>query len=262
MTSRDIVMTIISVVLGGVFSYLISALFYRRQRKESNTIALERTRRAHHEILDILESYIINKEVIRIVQIKHLIESCEREYDSNLQNFVSPMTLLQDVSFRLQKSKHLNVQEKSNYAQIVEGLVNEVKQNEIDSEVFYQRYKIKSIIDDIKKGLKSNNIEKLDESLDEIENIVRGMKFHTSTNPITIPNIKVTILFLIVLAISTQALPHIIGLFEQDDIKAYRYSYAAISGITIGVMISNRLNPVFDSVFKRFIKKKSKKIIE
>ncbi|PPQ49030.1 hypothetical protein C5G87_10585 [Paenibacillus peoriae] len=259
MTSRDIILTAISVVLGGLLSYFVSALFYKRQKKESDTIERERTKRAHHEILDTLESYIINKEPIRVVQIKHLIESCEREYNISFRGFISPTTLLQDVSFRLQRSKHLNVQEKANYAQTVEELINVAREYKLEFEIFYQRYRVTHLISSIKKDLESENTSNLAKHLDEIEAVVQGMNLPSNNTVVKAPNIKLTMVLLIGLFVLTQALPHVFSVFIENEMKAYRYSYALISGATIGLIISNRLNTVFEKIFNAVIKRIEKR---
>lgn len=118
----NVTQIIISIVAGIVIGFI----FYRLQRKDVVSGIVERVKRAKSELLDIIESRIINKEEIGELEIINLIHSSEREYGISLSERTNVVCLLEDVAFRLQRSRHLGVAEKADFSRLIQNLINEI----------------------------------------------------------------------------------------------------------------------------------------
>lgn len=122
----EIAIGAISIIVGIIVAYI----FYRLQKKDVGSAEIERRKRAREELLDVIESNIINKQKPTEDFIQNLIAAFEREYKVNLEEICSPITLLQDVSLRLQRSRHLDISQKGTYAEQIETLIYDLKYKE------------------------------------------------------------------------------------------------------------------------------------
>ncbi|WP_223524952.1 hypothetical protein [Pseudomonas sp. A-B-26] len=116
--------SIASIIIGFVVSYV----FYRLQQRDSVSAASERTKHATAELLDVVESYIINKQHLSRFLIDNLIQASERLHTVLLRPSCTPITLLQDVALRLQRSRHLDIPQKTEYSEKIVDLIAEVKE--------------------------------------------------------------------------------------------------------------------------------------
>ncbi|QJP97034.1 hypothetical protein [Pseudomonas fluorescens] len=115
--------SIASIFIGFGGSYL----FYRLQQNNSVSASSERTKHATVELLDVVESYIINKQDLSRSLIDNLIQASERFHTVLLRPSCTPVTLLQDVALRLQRSRHLNIPQKTEYSTKIDELITKVK---------------------------------------------------------------------------------------------------------------------------------------
>lgn len=118
----EIVLSVISIIVGAIVGYV----FYRLQKRDVTSAQSERIKRAHEELLDVIESYIINKQNISENTIYNLLDASERQYQVDLRAVSTPITLLQDVALRLQKSRHLDVTQKSGYSTEIEKIISSI----------------------------------------------------------------------------------------------------------------------------------------
>lgn len=107
-------------ILNNLFGLLatiaVSFIVYFLQDRKARSADRERIKQTKKEIIDTIEAYIINSQDISesvFLNFKHGIERAneviiEKEWDS--------IALLQDISFRLQSSRHLAVDQKLEYA--------------------------------------------------------------------------------------------------------------------------------------------------
>lgn len=116
-------LSIASILIGVLVAYI----FYRLQRKDSASAASERTKHATADLLDVVESYIINKQELSRKLIDNLIEASERLHGVSLTPACTPITLLQDVALRLQRSRHLDIPQKTDYSVKIDELIVYVK---------------------------------------------------------------------------------------------------------------------------------------
>lgn len=125
-------LSIVSILIG----ILVAYVFYRLQKKDSASASAERKKRATAELLDVVESYIINKQRLSEHVINNLIHASERDHQVALRPDCTSVSLLQDVALRLQRSRHLDIPQKSEYSEKIEQLIQEIssdrKQGHID----------------------------------------------------------------------------------------------------------------------------------
>ncbi|MGO4382141.1 hypothetical protein AB4Z19_28055 [Pseudoduganella sp. RAF19] len=117
-------LSILSIVIGIVVSYV----FYRLQKKDSASASAERKKHAATELLDVIESYIINKQQLSEHVIDNLIHASERGHLVALRPEFTAISLLQDVALRLQRSRHLDIPQKSEYSVKIDHLIREIRE--------------------------------------------------------------------------------------------------------------------------------------
>lgn len=118
-------LSIISILIGVIVAYI----FYRLQKKDSASASAERKKRATAELLDVVESYIINKQRITDQVIVNLINASERDHQVALRPECTPVSLLQDVALRLQRSRHLDIPQKSEYSEKIDDLIKVIRED-------------------------------------------------------------------------------------------------------------------------------------
>ncbi|CUK22719.1 Uncharacterised protein [Achromobacter sp. 2789STDY5608615] len=116
-------LTLVSILIG----VLVAFVFYRLQKKDSVSAAHERKKHATNELLDVVESYIINKQKLSEHVVDNLIFASERDHVVSLRGGCTPVSLLQDVALRLQRSRHLDIPQKSEYSLKIEELIQEIR---------------------------------------------------------------------------------------------------------------------------------------
>jgi hypothetical protein len=117
-------LTLLSIVIGA----LVAFVFYRLQEKDFASASQERKKRAKSELLDMVESYIINKQELSEHAVENLIVASERDHVVSLRGRCSSVSLLQDVALRLQRSRHLDIAQKSEYSSKIEELIREIQE--------------------------------------------------------------------------------------------------------------------------------------
>lgn len=118
-------LSILSIVIGVVVAYI----FYRLQKKDAASASAERKKHATTELLDVVESYIINKQRLSEQVIENLIHASERDHSVALRPLCTAVSLLQDVALRLQRSRHLDIPQKSEYSEKIEQLIREIREH-------------------------------------------------------------------------------------------------------------------------------------
>ncbi|MDM5076584.1 hypothetical protein OB931_09375 [Aeromonas media] len=118
-------LSILSILIGIVVAYI----FYRLQKKDTASASAERKKHATYELLDVVESYIINKQRLSEHVIENLIYASERDHSVALRPTCTAISLLQDVALRLQRSRHLDIPQKSEYSEKIEELIRETREH-------------------------------------------------------------------------------------------------------------------------------------
>jgi hypothetical protein len=118
-------LSLLSIVIGVAVAYI----FYRLQKRDSASAAIERKKHATIELLDVVESYVINKQPLSQHVIENLVLASERDHIVELRPSCNPISLLQDVALRLQRSRHLDIPQKTEYSLKIEELISLVRLN-------------------------------------------------------------------------------------------------------------------------------------
>ena len=116
-------LTLVSILIG----VLVAFFFYRLQKKDSVSASVERKKHASRELLDVVESYVINKQDLSEQVVENLIAASERDYQVLLREACTPISLLQDVALRLQRSRHLDIPQKSEYSLKIDTLIKQIR---------------------------------------------------------------------------------------------------------------------------------------
>jgi uncharacterized membrane-anchored protein YhcB (DUF1043 family) len=116
-------LSLVSILIGIVVAYV----FYRLQKKDTTSAANERKKHATNELLDVVESYIINKQALSEDVIENLVQASERDHAVQLRPLCTATSLLQDVALRLQRSRHLDIPQKSEYSLKIEELIRDIR---------------------------------------------------------------------------------------------------------------------------------------
>lgn len=118
-------LSLLSIIIGVLVAYI----FFRLQRKDSSSASAERKKHATVELLDVVESYIINKQGLSEHVINNLIFASERDHVVALRPACTAISLLQDVALRLQRSRHLDIAQKSEYSVKIEDLIKVIRES-------------------------------------------------------------------------------------------------------------------------------------
>lgn len=147
----------------------LAIFLYFLQNKRANSAYLEQIKQAKKEIIDTLENYIINDVSVSSKMIENLRAGTERSYNIKLDSEWDSISLLQDINFRLQTSRHLAISKKQKYSETLDGIIDSFKneyknQNEnkslssIDSLVNFQQI-INSLSEEQKNEAKKEIID-------------------------------------------------------------------------------------------------------
>ena len=116
-------------ILGVCLTLALTIAIYMLQERRAISARDEREKRAHGDLLDIIENHIINKQEISEEYIYDLFGSLDREYGTTLRNTYTPIMLLQDMALRIEKSKHLDIQQKEAYIDQLEEKIVLIKES-------------------------------------------------------------------------------------------------------------------------------------
>jgi hypothetical protein len=158
----EIVLSIASIIVGAVVAYF----FYKLQKKDLTSAENERIKRARDELLDVIEGNIINKQSLTGDLINNILCAVEREYQVSLVEILNPINLLQDVSLRLQKSRHLGISQKTTYTEEIEKLIYDFKYKKDD------HTGLLNLINDLETAINNNQLEATNDIFKNIKPLI------------------------------------------------------------------------------------------
>ena len=110
----------------------------------------------------LIESYIINGNILSYAVIQDRIKAMERKEGIRLFDELSPKELLQDVALRLDSTQYVSLEKKNNYSALIGSMINNIKTNiSIDQE-------IKNNFDNLKQYITNNDSEQALSLADQI----------------------------------------------------------------------------------------------
>jgi hypothetical protein len=161
-------LSILSIVIGIAVAYI----FYRLQKKDAISASAERKKHATFELLDVVESYIINKQRLSEHVIENLIHASERDHSVALRPACTAISLLQDVALRLQRSRHLDIPQKSEYSEKIEELIREIREHREPTRLIDFYSESDEIISNLETMLIPERRDEARKILDSLANIV------------------------------------------------------------------------------------------
>lgn len=155
----------------------------------------ERLNLAKNSLLDILEARIINKQDISVDKINNLIKAIEREHSVGLSEVVSPLSLLQDIELRFEKSHHLDPTQKEQYCQRIQNQMQEIRAVE-ETSVVPRRYS--DIVDALAAEINSKNTDKALENLELLKEKIKEREEYSYRKSESIISIPIALIALII----------------------------------------------------------------
>jgi hypothetical protein len=132
----------------------------------------ERLRKAKEMLSDLLEGMLVSQEEIQVSKMSSLVRAVEREIDVRVQGVYGLQCLLEDVMLRFQRSRHLDAQQKNEYASRIHALQVEIDAPDEErgerEQRLIQRPSIK-IIEEIKEAQVTGDQEQFDLALAKLE---------------------------------------------------------------------------------------------
>ncbi|MCO8066632.1 hypothetical protein NI459_03100 [Acinetobacter schindleri] len=153
-----------------IIGIIVTAIFYFLQARKATSVYSERVKQSKKEIIDTIENYIINNKDISETTFINLKNGLERAYEVTIEKEWTYQALMQDISFRLQTSRHLATDQKLEYAKKLDSLIqnwsssNKLSNsigNSSENQIVKNIIELSRISDEDKKNELHNNISKL-----------------------------------------------------------------------------------------------------
>ncbi|WOE42392.1 hypothetical protein [Acinetobacter chinensis] len=174
-----------------ILGLAVTIVIYVLQTRKANSALIEREKQVKKEIIDTIENYIINDKDVDEASFLNLKSGIERTNNLILDKDWNWMSLLQDISSRLQTSRHLATDQKLEYAKKLDTLIESWKtQQELNKSI--QSDDEDKIINDILDKLKEQNSDSKNEVIKSIYKLVDLKKLDSINKQIDIEK-KVTV---------------------------------------------------------------------
>lgn len=150
------------VSLWGTNKYLKEYLAAVREEKHNQT---------KQELLNVLERHIVNNKEINGKKIENLISAVNRKYSTPLPESASTVSILQDLELRIEESRHLDVDQKEQYTQQIEGTIQDIRESREEKKRQKRISKENSdIIKDLEENVEEENLEEASDNLRKLKN--------------------------------------------------------------------------------------------
>lgn len=143
-------------IFSWIFGIALAILLYYLQNKRANSAHLEQIKQAKKEIIDNLEGYIINELDVTQSLIENFKAGTERNYQIVLDRNWTSIEILQDISFRLQTSRHLSVIQKMKYSKTLDELIASLKSDRRIEDFSEKFTKMNDAIESLTSKIKEN----------------------------------------------------------------------------------------------------------
>ncbi|MCF0262979.1 hypothetical protein KW868_00625 [Acinetobacter guillouiae] len=115
---------ILNNLFGLVATIAVSFIVYVLQDRKARSADRERIKQTKKEIIDTIEAYIINNQDISESVFLNFKNGIERANEIIIEKEWDSIALLQDISYRLQSSRHLAVDQKLEYANKLDIMIH------------------------------------------------------------------------------------------------------------------------------------------
>lgn len=179
--AKDIVMLVISIGFGIAGNYL----FYWRQKKDLNALQVERVQRARVELVDTLESMVINKQGLSPEVIHTLGAAVARKHMVSFGTELNvTIQVLQDVTLRLQESKHLDINQKSQYIDLLLRAIQSMSSSQPEKRSPVEG-ELAGLLDSLDQYLNAGDTEKAAALLAQAKDSVQSCRAGDPTQPLS-----------------------------------------------------------------------------
>lgn len=167
---------IVSLIIGAIFFVLGPLGLWFSGKK----VKREKINKAKSELLDLIESMLVNNEKITISKLITLFRAVERQNGNNLGLDSDLNNILEDLTLRFAKSKHLSSEQKDSYIEKIDALINSIKSEESrnlkDNNQREIPKSLKSIITELKLETESANgdSKKMIDKIQQLEDKLKG----------------------------------------------------------------------------------------
>ncbi len=214
--------SILITLAAGFLFYKLSDIAIKRYMVSADR---ERLKNAKNILLDILEARIINKQDISTDKINNLTKAIEREHSVGLSDVVSPLTLLQDIELRFEKSHHLDPTQKEQYCERIQNQMQEIRANE-NTLTLPRKYS--DIVDTLTEEIKSKNTDKALDNLELLKKKISEREYgYRESEPMS--SIRYVLILIMMVLVS-------VNLFFK--INLFYYSIVVFVSIIIAAVIA------------------------
>jgi hypothetical protein len=160
---------LVSIVTGVVFFILGPLGLWFSNKK----IRREKTIKAQDQLLDLVESMLVNKESINTSKLSSIFYAIGRRNNVNLEFETDLNNILEDLTLRFASSKHLSATQKDEYIDKIQLIITEIHKEEGSENISTEPKTIpktyKRIIEEIESKISENNIDSAKSSLEELK---------------------------------------------------------------------------------------------
>jgi len=156
---------LISLGIGFVFFVLGPMGFWFSGKK----IRRERIGKAVDMMIDLIEGMIVNQEDITNLKLRKLFGAIEREVDVTIDSAYDLERLFEDVSLRFQRSKHLDAQQKNEYAKKLSELSDLLKKSGEESQTRVIPRKYTEIVTSLEHSVETQDGEGIRKGFTELK---------------------------------------------------------------------------------------------
>lgn len=229
-------LALLSILIGIIVTYGVSSFFYRLQKKSVYSASQERKKHALNELLDVIESYIINKQNLSDRVIDNLIFASERDHTVQLRPACTAISLLQDVELRLQRSRHLDIPQKSEYSLKIEGLINDIMNRSDLAQIEPLTSEIRNTLMEIEGFVPEENREKVKKSLASLAILYKRERELSSKRIGMSESIRIlTTFFSITVGIIAAFAANFVGSQSEKTTFFSTHDWAALWGVILGI---------------------------
>lgn len=162
---------IVSIITGILFFVLGPLGLWFSNKK----IRKEKIIKAKEQLLDLVESMLVNNETINSRKLTSVFYAIGRQNNVNLEFETDLTNILEDLTLRFAGSKHLSAKQKDEYIEQVHNILDDLHKKEAEekNEELEKRKTIpksyKRLIDEIEAKVSENDIESVKNNLEQLK---------------------------------------------------------------------------------------------
>lgn len=171
-TGGSIVQTLISNWVNILVTSLATGTTLYYSRRYRTNARKERLSQAKESVIEVVEEHVIDDKKFSVSKFDNVISAAGRKHEVSLSNNVSKVSLLEDLELKIEKSNHLNSDQKEDYTNQIQEYIEEIINKQKAAKVTGDRSElIRKLSESIERGEKEEANEYLDSLQEEIEEL-------------------------------------------------------------------------------------------